>query len=154
MIRELIASPQLGRLLQDAYANYVMQSALMVTQVRCLVQKFSLCPFLFASCSVPLLQLATDSYSCRRCNTLQEYCRHDGNRVACATWMCTADRLTEPPAAGRRERCTRRWWTPFGRTCPSCVPPRTASASCPGSTSKFDIDLVGLGRCGLYRFTM
>lgn len=33
VIRELIASPQLGRLLQDAYANYVMQSALMVTQV-------------------------------------------------------------------------------------------------------------------------
>lgn len=34
VIRELIASPQLGRLLQDAYANYVMQSALMVTQVQ------------------------------------------------------------------------------------------------------------------------
>lgn len=33
VIRELIVSPQLGRLLQDAYANYVMQSALMVTQV-------------------------------------------------------------------------------------------------------------------------
>ncbi len=34
VIREIIESPHLGRLLQDPYANYVMQSTLMVTQVR------------------------------------------------------------------------------------------------------------------------
>jgi hypothetical protein len=31
VVQELLASPNLGRLLQDAYANYVMQSALTVS---------------------------------------------------------------------------------------------------------------------------
>ena len=65
VIRELIASPQLGRLLQDAYANYVMQSALMVTQVRHLKISPSLCSIPLDSCSTPLLQLvAAAVYTC------------------------------------------------------------------------------------------
>ena len=32
VIRELLECPHMGRLLQDPYANYVIQSALMVTQ--------------------------------------------------------------------------------------------------------------------------
>ena len=32
VIRELVECPHMGRLLQDPYANYVIQSALMVTQ--------------------------------------------------------------------------------------------------------------------------
>jgi hypothetical protein len=67
-------------------------------------------------------------------------------RAACKPCLRTADGALGDPWL-RRARCTRRWWTPSSRTCPSCAPRPTASASCPGSTSRSDLAGPGRAHC-------